>query len=105
MGKDYVGGLAIVGGRKKLGRSVVREVAHAGKHTLLDRPWIGAIAQHFQVMVGLKQKQVEVPKLLLYIGRNVAQVRGKSHADAFRTENEADRIGGIVRDCEGAKCD
>ena len=80
-------------------------MADAGEYPLFDRPGVRTVAQHLQIVVGLEQEQVDSLKLGFDVGRDVAQVGGKGHADAFGPEDEAYRVSGIVGDGEGADGD
>ena len=51
MRKDDVGCLAVVFILEELGGGLVGEMPNSGKHSLLYRPGVGAVAEHFEVMV------------------------------------------------------
>ena len=99
---DAVGGSVVVVG-EELGGGVVGEVADAGENTLLNRPGVGTVAQHLEVVVGFDEQNIDLAESGLDVGRQVAEVGGDGHADGFSTgvEDEATGIGGVVRDGEG----
>ena len=100
--EDDVGGLAVVFGFEVGRGSLVGEVSDTGEDSLLDGPGIRAVSKHLEVVVRFDQKQVDGFELGLDVGRDVAEVGGYGHAHAFRMEDEAYRVGGVVRDCKRA---
>jgi len=105
MREDDVSRLAVVGVFQEIGRRFIGEVTNARKYPLLDRPWIRAIAEHFEVVIRLEQQQIEAFELGFDIGRNVAEIGGHGHAYAGGAEDETDRVGGVMGDGEGADGD
>jgi len=77
-------------------------MANSGEHTLFDRPRIGAVPQHLEIVVGLEHDEVAAAELSLYVGRHVAQVGGDCEAHSFGGKNKTDRVCGVMRDCEWA---
>src|ERR1700678_3657380 len=102
MGQNHVGGLTVVLVFEVSCSGLVGQVTNARKYPLLDRPWIGSVPQHFQVVVGLQQQEVDAFELLFDVGRNVPQIGGQGQAHAFGAEDESDRVGGVMGDGEGA---
>ena len=105
MAKDDPGCAAVVAGFEEVGGGVVGEMADAGEDTLLDLPGIGAVAEHFEIVIGFDHEEIEVLELGFDVGWDVAEICGEGHADAFGLEDEADRVRGVMRDGEGADGD
>ena len=105
--EDDVGGAAVVVVGEELGGGVVGEVADAGEDALLDRPGVGAVAEHLEVVVGFEQEDVDALEGGLDVGRHVAEVGGDGHADGLGAglEDEAAGVGGVVGDGEGRDVD
>ena len=83
MAEDDVGGAAVVVAGEEFGGGVVGEMADAGEDALLDRPGVGAVAEHLEVVVGFEQEDVDALEGGLDVGRHVAEVGGDGHADGF----------------------
>ena len=105
MAEDDESGPAVVLVLKELCRGVIGEVADAGKHSLFNRPGIGSVAQHLEIVVGFEQEEIESLELGLDVGWDVAEVGGDPQAHALGAEDEPDRIGGVVGEGEGADSD
>ena len=101
--EDDPGGAAVVVAGEEFGGGVVGEVADAGEDALLDRPGVGAVAEHLEVVVGFEQQDVDALEGGLDVGGHVAEVGGDGHADGFGVglEDEAAGVGGVVGDGEG----
>jgi len=83
MGEDNVGGLAVVGVFEEVGRGLVGEVTDARKYPLFHGPGVGAVAEHFEVVVGFEEEEVEGFELGFDVGGDVAEVGGDGEAEAF----------------------
>src|SRR5208337_85258 len=105
MRQDHISSLAIVAVFKKIRRSLIGEMAYARKYPLLHRPGVGPIPQHLQVVVGFEQQQVKALELGSDVWRNVAEIGCYCHPHPFSPEDKAHRVGGIMRDGEGADGD
>src|SRR5450631_168561 len=102
MRKNYVGSLAVVAFFKELGSRLVGQVTNARKYPLFNCPRVRPVPQHFKIVVGFEEQQVDALKLGFDVGRNVAQVGGKGHFYALGPKDKANRVGGVVWDGEGA---
>ena len=76
-------------------------MANTREDTLLDRPGIGAVPQHLQIVIGFQKENVDVSQRGLYVGGDVAEVSRERNPDALAVEDEAAGIGGIVGNGEG----
>ena len=76
-----VWGAAVVVAEEEVGEGVVREVADAAHDALLDGPRVGAVAEHFEVVVGFEEQDVDALERGLDVGWDVAEVGGDGHAD------------------------
>src|ERR1039458_7603553 len=105
--EDDVGCAAVVVVGEEFGGGVVGEVADAGEGALLDRPGVGAVLEHLEVVVGFEQEHVDALEGPLDVGRHVPEVGGDGHADGLGTgrEDEAAGVGGVVGNGEGRNGD
>ena len=92
---------AVVVVLEEFGGGGVREVAYAGEDALLDGPGVRAVAEHFEIVIGLEEEDVDALEGGFDVGGHVAQVGGDGHADAFGGKDEAAGVGGVVGDGEG----
>src|SRR5215469_11157446 len=101
MTEDDERGRAVVVVLEELGSSEVGEMADSREHTLLDAPWVWAVLEHLEIMIGFEKKNINALERSLHVGRHVAEVCCECHSHAFSGEDEAARIGGVVRNGEG----
>src|ERR1039458_1937320 len=102
MRKDHVSSLPVVAFLKELGGRLVGEVTNAREYPLFNCPGVRPVPQHFKIVVGFEQEQVDALELGLDVGRDIAQIGGKAHSNAFGTKDKAHRVGGVVGGGEGA---
>src|ERR1017187_304046 len=102
MRKDHVGSLPVVAFLKELGGRLVGEVTNAREYPLFNCPRVRPVPQHFKIVVGFEQEQVDALELSFDVRRDIAQIGGKAHSNPFGTKDKAHRVGGIVGDGEGA---
>ncbi len=105
MPENDISGLAVILSFKVGSRGLIGKVPHPGKHPLLDGPWVGTVAKHFQVVVGLKQQKINALKLGFYVGRDVTEVGGDGHAYTLSLKHEADGVRRVVGNGERADGD
>src|ERR1700759_2453578 len=74
MPQNDVGGLAVILGFEVGCGGLIRKVTYAGEDSLLHRPGVGAVTEHFEVVVGLKQQKINPFELSFYVGRDVAEI-------------------------------
>ena len=78
---------------------------HSRQDPLFDRPGVGAVAQHLEIVIRFQQQQIQGAELLPYVRRDVAEVGGKAQTDPLGGEDKAHGIGRVMRNCKGAKAD
>lgn len=84
----------------KLGGDLVRQMAAAAHDALFNGPGVRPDAQHFQIVIRLEHQQIGAAQMHTQRICDVAQVGGDGNLDSLRSECEAHRIDGIVRDGE-----
>ena len=85
----------------EVGDGIVRQVADAAHHALLDGPGIGADFQHVDIVVRFEQKQVHRTQVEPYGIGDVAEVGDQAGLEAVAAEAEGHGVGGVVGDGEG----
>ena len=84
---------------------VVRQVAVAAHHALLDRPGIGSDFQHLDIVIRFKQQQIGAAQVMADGIRKIAEIGGNGDFDAFGAEGKSHRVSGVVRDGEAGDVD
>ena len=75
---------------------MIREMAGAGKHALLDDPRIRPHLEHIQIVIGFQQQAIRVAQMHFDELRHVTKVSDERHLCAIGAKREADGIGGVV---------
>src|SRR5271157_2171396 len=80
-------------------------MADTAHYALLDRPGIGAGAEHFDVMIRFHDEDAAASQMVPNVGWHVPEVGSETDLDAFGAKGEADGIGGVMRNGEGHDLD
>src|SRR6266852_7391485 len=96
MGQHKKCRLAVIVVHKEVSQRSIGKVANPAHDPLLDHPGIGAVTQHFQIMVGLNHQTITGTEVLFYIGRHVTQVSDDSNLYAGCLEGKAAWVSRIV---------
>src|SRR5258708_9901140 len=72
---------------------------------LLHGPGVRTHLEHLQIVIGFEHQQIGAAQVEFYGIRHIAEVGDDADLDALRTETEADRIDGVVRDGEAVDVD
>ena len=94
-------GIEAIGISEVFAYCVIGEVAGAREDALLNDPRIWTHFKHVQVVIGLQDNAIAIPKVDLNVIWHVAKIRDNGHFCAVGAEREGDGIGGVVRDLEG----
>ncbi len=80
---------------------IVREMAGAAHHALLDVPGVWADLEHFEIVIGFEDEAIGAAKMVFHQLGQIAEV---GHDGEFlpitamiRAERKADRVGGVMR--------
>ena len=107
MGEDEMAnaGIEAFGIDEEFADGVIREVAGAGKHALLDDPRVGPDLEHVEIVVGFEDEAISVAEMDSDVVRQVAEIGADGDFGAVGTEGESDGVGGVVRDGERVDVD
>ena len=83
----------------------IGKVAGAAEDALLDDPGVGADFEHVQIVIGFEDEAIGVAEMDFDVIGHVAEVGDESELGAVGAEGEADGVGGVVRNGEGADFD
>ncbi len=87
---------------KEFANSVIREMAGAAHHALLDVPRVRADLEHFEIVIGFQDEAAGAAEMVLHKFRQIAKVGDDGdffhHISLTISEGEADGVGGVMRD-------
>jgi len=102
---EAIGTVEAIGIGKKLAHGVVRKMAGARKHALLDDPGIRPHFKHIKIVIGFENQAIGLAQMDLDKLRHIPKVRANSDLAAVGAKRKPDRIGSVVRNREGVHID
>jgi hypothetical protein len=107
MGKDQIArsGVERLRVREIFADGVIRQVASAREHTLLDGPGVGANFQHVKIMIGFENQAVGFAQMHPDMIRHVPKIGADGHLRAIGPKCESHRVNSIVRNTESVDVD
>jgi hypothetical protein len=98
MGEDQIArsGVEPLGICKIFADGVIRQVACAREHTLLDGPGVRANLQHVEIMIGFENQAVGTAEMHFDMIRHVPKIGTDGHFSAIGPKCESHRVNSIV---------
>ena len=80
---------------------IIGKMAIATFYSLLQRPGVGSVYQHIEVVIGFKNEKMAASQMLPHKPCRNAEICCDADSTAIHVDGESDRIDGIVGDIEG----